>query len=204
MVSPENRHVTRYENYKCYLLAARNKENGKYLDSVIMENMFFNHNISFPGVYHFDSFNAIINNIKNLPALEEGYVLCNENNWRIKIKNPSYLAIAHLRNDGVISPKRIIKLIFENDYEEYLQYYPEDRQFFNPYINAYSNLIDDINKTDKKVRTIKDRKEFALAIKDCPFKSILFSMRSWFFTKKSALNKMSDNYKINLINHYVK
>jgi len=55
----------------------------------------------------FETIEDIEEALKDLPVLEEGYVCyIPEQQWRIKIKNPSYLAVAHMRVNGVISAKK--------------------------------------------------------------------------------------------------
>jgi len=144
----------------------------------------------------------IFKEMKNLPTLDEGYV-CNHNGWRLKVKNPSYLAVAHLRENGIISPKRVAILVFEQDHDEYLFYFPEDHIFFDPYINAYKNMMKDITESIEKHKDIQDQKTFALIIKDLPCKNILFCLRKG-NTFESICDKMNDNAKERLLTEYIR
>ena len=199
LVSPETRIVTRYENYELYLLAIRETKTGSYLPIDRVREFADYNGIRTPKLYRFDSFESIIEAAKDLPALEEGYVCCKElpggKVGRIKVKNPSYVAIAHLRDNG-LSIRRIIDLVLENDQEEYLTYFPEDRELFNPYIKAMENMFIKIAETHLKVKDIVDNKDFALVTKDISYKHFLFSLRrnkekpKEFFTKLNIKSKL--------------
>ncbi len=65
----------------------------------------------------------------NLKDLEEGYVIYENSIPIYKIKSPSYVAIHHLRGEG-LCPKKIAELILINETDEYLKYFPEDEHHF--------------------------------------------------------------------------
>jgi len=201
-VSPENRVVTPYKNYSVYLLGVRNTQTGEFLadNSISHMNGFWRS----PMTFSFTSWEEVIQNSKDLPAMEEGYVCYHyESNWRIKVKNPSYLAIAHLRGEGQISTKRIVRLVFEQDQEEYLSYFPEDRQFFQPYIDAYDEMIGQISKQYEKYKGIEVQKEFALKILHMPIKGVLFSLRKGLILT-DIFDKMFITTKVEILEQYIK
>lgn len=191
VTSPENRIVTRYSDYKLWLLAIRDKE-GNYHSTDCLKDIFTR-----PPRHTFNNIESIMKAAKELPTLEEGYV-CNWNNWRIKVKNPSYLAVAHLRQDGNLSIKSIVTLVMSNDEEEYLQYFQEDRQFFIPYIEAREKAFELIDKLWNETKDIVDQKEFALKVKDYPVASFLFALRRG-KKKEDVISNMTINAKINLL-----
>jgi histone deacetylase complex regulatory component SIN3 len=119
------------------------------------------------------------------------------------MKNASYLAIAHLRDNGVISAKRIAHLVYANDYEEYLSYFPEDKYLFDPYIKAYSKMISLINDVYNKYKDIENQKEFALAISKYPFKGVLFTVRAKGISIQDAIDKLTMNSKLMLIESFL-
>lgn len=168
ITSPKNRVVKHYIDTQLTHLATRNKFTGEYIDEKL-------ENFPVPKTYKLDN-KTIFDSLKELPAMDEGYV-CVLDSWRIKIKNPSYLAISNLRMNGVISEKRICYLVIQNDYEEYLSYFPEDEHLFLPYIKKYDIILKDINDTWNSVKDIKDQKEFALKVKDKHYGFILFQLR---------------------------
>jgi hypothetical protein len=215
LVSPQTRIVKPYKKTEVYLLDVRDKHMGKYVG---LEISYFwdipeGTKWKYPKKYHFNNFEDIMQSVKDLPVMEEGYVLsisknskveCGSNIWRIKVKNPAYLAIANLRMNGVLSEKRVALLVCMQDHEEYLYYFPEDRERFEPFIKAYEEMLGDIEAKWEMNKDIEDQKEFALAIKDCPASSILFSLRKKQSSIGELIDRMNDNYKYNLLKSYTK
>lgn len=205
MVSPETRIVTPYKEPALYLLAVRNKHTGVFLE--IEKTYFWKTNGGrwvYPQDYEFNSFDHIILAAKELPAMQEGYVLKQKTtDWRLKVKNPAYLAIAHLRENGAITEKRIVRLVFMQDHEEYLINFPEDRSEFEPYIKAYDRMVNEVMENWNEYNGIEDQKEFAMKIINCHAKGVLFAMRKG---KKLSdiLEDFHDNYKIRLLKGYIK
>jgi hypothetical protein len=200
LTSPENRVVTPYKEYKLYLTGIRNKYTGTYYN----REYFPKNLVNFPKIISDINLDICKKEIEKLNELEEGYII--ESIYmdrRIKFKNPSWILLHHLRENGCPSLSRIILLVYNNDYHEYLTYFPEDKQFFDPVISAFDKLKENILFTFKKYNNIISQKEFALAIKDFHFKSVLFSMRNG-NDLNSIFSKSTDNFKIKLIKPYIK
>jgi len=124
LCTKENRVVKQYDKDRLFLLGIRDKITGVFNADWYVDQIAYEINVDRPLEMKFNTYDDIIENISKLPAMDEGYV-CNWGDWRIKIKNPAYLAISHLRENGVISPKRVAKLVFLEDEGEYLGYRPE-------------------------------------------------------------------------------
>lgn len=194
LTSPYNRVVKHYNDTKLTHLDTRNKFTGDYIDEEL-------EGFPVPNIYNLDKDN-IFDSLKELPSMDEGYV-CVLDKWRIKIKNPSYLAIAHLRENGIISEKRICYLVVQNDYEEYLSYFPEDEHLFLPYIEKFNNIVDEINETWFNVKDIKDQKEFAMKVKDKSYGFVLFQLKkNPGLTISKILSNMNDQKCQTFINGY--
>lgn len=183
LCSRQNRIVKRYDAPQAYFLAARDKHTGIYAGFDMIDELFrlitkHGASVLLPRTYRFSTLAEIMEAMKEIDALDEGYVCVDEaTGFRLKIKNPSYLAVYHLRENGTISPKRIVNLVFMNDHEEYLTYFEEDRKYFQPYIHAYQLLVDNIRENYARFKDIESQKEFALAVKDLAVKDILFQLR---------------------------
>ena len=206
LVSPETRVVKIYKEPAVYLLEVRNRVTGEYLGQEDTYNWEIPQGTTwwYPERYEFETWDDCLKAVKELPTLDEGYVATAINGWKIKIKNPAYLAVAHLRMNGVMSEKRVILLVMMNDHEEYLSYFPEDQGNFDPYIEAYENMMVEIHEMWAKHKDKEDQKEFALAIKDCHAKNILFGMRNKKYTVDQAVDNMTDNAKERLLKGYVR
>jgi len=152
MVSPETRVVTPYPESQVYLLAARRKNDGGYVaPERVVElretlNAYCKKPILLPKTYQANNVDDVVRMAKALPMLEEGYV-CHIRpsepgriDWRMKIKNPAYLAAAKLHMNGALNAKRISKMVWAGEQDEYLAYFPEDRVNIQPYIEAYQTL----------------------------------------------------------------
>lgn len=180
LVSPETRVVKPYGETMLYRLAVRENESGEYAGFHELGGLFAHS--EFPGTklpkrYYFTNVKDCMESMAELPAMDEGYV-ANYHNWRIKIKNPAYLAIAHLRNNGAMSLPRIVHLVWSGDEEEYLSYFAEDRPLFEPWIYRRDVLKTAVADMWARFNGIEmSQKDFALAIKDLPYASLLFQLR---------------------------
>ena len=90
-----------------------------------------------------------------------------------------------------------------HDYNEYLSYFPEDKQFFDPYIDAYNQLMCSVNETYQELKDIEDRKEFAIQAQKYTFKSFLFALRNG-DDLKTHIKKMRDNSKLSILDIIIK
>ena len=109
-----------------------------------------------------------------------------------------------MRENGIVSEGRVIKLVMENDHEEYLSYFPEDRTFFQKYIDAHKKMLDNITETWYSVKQIENQKDFAMKVKDLPCSGVLFKMKK--DSSKSisvVINTMNDNMKERIISGYI-
>ena len=92
----------------------------------------------------------------------------------------------------------------EEVYEEYLGHFPEDQKEFDPYIEAYETMILDIDKHWVAYKDIEDQKEFAMAIKDCHARNILFGMRNKGQKIDEIIDNMTKGAKERLLKGYVR
>lgn len=202
LTSRMNRVVKHYEETSLFLLGVRSNHTHEYFNILDVNEYLKEANINFklPKVYKFNSFDEIMNSMKELEELDEGYVCYHEKSGqRVKIKSPSYLAIHHLRDNGVLNPKKIAFLVFENEYSEYLAYFPEDEKYFKPYIIAHDNLCKDIINVYNELKHIESQKEFALKAIKYSFNSILFELRKQEKNIHEIFSKLSDSKKLSLL-----
>ncbi len=136
LMTPYIQHVTKVNKTNMYLLAVRNKITGEYLDRDI-EGKLIKWD-KYPKNYYFRSIEEIMQNVKELPISEEGYV-CRIGDWRIKIKSPTHVAVSQMKN-GLLTYNKIIKLVYLCEEPEYLSYYPEDTDFFEPWIKVREGM----------------------------------------------------------------
>lgn len=175
VVSRENRVVTEYSENQAYLIGCRGIEHGDYIDIEPVAELFM---VDTPKTYTFDTFEDCVDATKELPNLEEGYVMVDANNIPVlKLKSPAYVAAHRLRGEGTPTPKRIMDMIFINEQDEYLTIFPEEEVLFKPYITAFEDLLLDYEDKVELCKNINDQKEFAMEVKELPIAGMLFTKR---------------------------
>lgn len=133
--------------------------------------------------YPLNSLDAVTNYIDAVQQNDktfEGFVLRDNNNERIKVKSPTYVALHHLRGEGnnLFSPKYLLPIVMAGEIEEVLTYFPEVRD----------SLLAVKEKVDKEkevllnlwgqVKDIENQKEFALSVVGkSKLSSLLFQAR---------------------------
>lgn len=209
LTSMENRVVTRYEGTHLWFLGIRDTETGEYCnqgslsDEAQIEYM-RGFGAYIPNTYKFSTIEKCVEVAKTLPDLQEGYVLYQDGKPVCKIKSPAYVAVHHLRGEG-LNPKRMAQLVLTGELPEYLKYFPEDELVFDPYLEALFELERDMKCDWKSYRDLPTQKEFAMAVKDLPYSSVLFTARKLGVDNvKVAWYKQTDQYKLQLLLEAVK
>jgi hypothetical protein len=206
VTSVENRVVKRYEGYKLHFLAARRNSTGVYVCEE--EKRWFNDKCSevdfihYPKRYTFDSPEACLRTARELKDLDEGYVIYQDGVPIAKIKSPAYVAVHHIRGEG-LNPKRIMQLVLVNEQDEYLTYFPEDRDVFHPYVKAMEMLDIHMDCVYDSIRGIEDQKEYALKAKNFPFSAALFKARAANMPIWDAFTSQRDVYQMEVLKAYV-
>jgi hypothetical protein len=132
--------------------------------------------------YPLGTLDDVLKTLEHIPPTEgEGYVVCDANFNRVKIKTPQYVALHHMR-DGMGS-KRMLEIVRSNESEEFLNYFPEFKSMHTQIKEKYVGLLEQIESAWNKVKDMpkgdkQAQKDFALAIKDVPFNGILFGLRN--------------------------
>jgi len=204
LIASEMRVITSYPKDDLVLLTIRERKTEREWLFKDVESWGIQHGFRVPRNYSFNSWEDIIQSLKSLPPLEEGYVALlelSDHIWRVKIKNPAYLAIAHLHMCGYISEKKIITLIFLGNDIEYLSYFPNDASAFKPYQDAYAKMIKSIRHHWNSYGGLENKKEFAMKVKDLPTSSILFSMKKGISLEES-LNRLHDDIKVTILQRF--
>ena len=211
-VSPENRIVTRYAEPELVLLGVRDVSGfypqelnssvyGERLDfvaTVFKEDLKFK-NVRAARYMKVSSVEQVEKAVAGLQNLEEGFVVLDYvAQTRVKVKSPSYLICHRIRGEG-LTPNRIAELVAISEEEEYLSYYPEDRVYFNPYIDMRDWLLDCAEAVFEEKNKLVEQKVFALAVKDYMFSSLLFTARKKNCTIMHAWSESKESYRAELI-----
>lgn len=124
LVSPQNRIVIPYSKNKLYFLAERtfDDELVSFVDSTSVNMLKELCNIDTPKVYSLNSLETVEAAAKALPWDEEGYVVHDKYNRRIKVKSPEYVKAHYTRGNNQLSDVDLIHVILNNEVSEFLVY----------------------------------------------------------------------------------
>lgn len=175
LTARENRVVTRYETPRMSFLAARDNLTGEYLNySGTLAKM----SLCFDAVQFWEGTpEEAVASADNLKNLEEGYVGYTAEGYPVvKVKSAAYVAVHHLRGEG-LNPKRISELVATGEQDEYLAYFPEDRQYIQPYVDAEYKMIVNCQNGYDIHKEIQDQKAFALQVKNIRHHTLMFLAR---------------------------
>lgn len=170
LTSPANRVVTPYAETEITLIAVRNKVTGREIGTIPLNYLAETMGVKRPKIYSFKTMQEVIDGANALNSMDEGFVMVSQFNepdgsfYRLKCKNAKYLAISHMRNNGNISPYRILKLVLEGETEEYLSYFECDTPYFDFVQGYYNEFVDRLVDLKNKYINIESQKEFALTI----------------------------------------
>ena len=175
LVSLVSKLVVYYPETKLYYLGQRNMDTMQ--ESKNYANFMKNYGILCPKVYGISTLESCLEYVKSMTRNEEGFVVRDKNFNRMKIKSPEYLIAFHMDNNGVITTKRIIKMIKNETIDDFLAYCPEYKNDVLGVINRISIIAqlfeDDWNIVSHHAQTM-NRKEFAALISKCRMSAYLF------------------------------
>ena len=177
--SPYNKVVKLYPKPTLYLLTVFNRYDELKFDDYMIEAG--RCGFKTPETYIVNNekqLDELIIHLSKLDKTNEGVVLRDDQNNRIKRKSIEYLCLHRLANNGnPCHPKNILPFIISGEKDEVLVYFPEIKQ----QVEDMENIIDkEYRMVDNLWYCYHDepsQKKFALAVKDSPHSGILFSAR---------------------------
>lgn len=118
LCTEENRIVIPYEGFHIYYL-------GSYLLDYECEQYYrdwadMSLCVELPQVYRATSMEALIERASRLPWDEEGYVVCDEDFNRVKVKSTQWLRAHYTLNNNVMTEKRLLDVILAGEEDEFL------------------------------------------------------------------------------------
>ncbi len=169
LTTPYNIVVKPHGESSATLLTVRNLET---LEEEPFANAFAT-NMGVPYVKHFDlnakDVGALLRTFEGMPWSEEGYVVVDANFNRIKIKNPAYVAVHHLK--GKSAEHNIITIVKSNEIEEFGSTFPERKEELYKLKANYDILLDKLNATWEELKLRKpknimpaEKKKYAAAV----------------------------------------
>lgn len=195
LCTPLNRVVVPYNDYHLYFITAKRNTTGQEVRDAVTP-------VEKIPSYKFNSLEDVIKMAENLPYDEEGYVVVDKYNNRIKIKSPQYLRIHRIKGEETPSPRRIFELILTGEGGEFLSYFPEYEEQF---IKIRNGLSDYLVKIDHELRGLfsyqyETRKDFAMEAKKTTLPGLMFQ---WYddnnLSTLDYIRNMSQNSKDKII-----
>lgn len=169
LTSPINKIVVNYKKYEITLLGIKNNLTGEEQDPINQFNI--DCYIPKPQTYSFSTLEDTINFVSSFdPQKHEGLVVCDQHFKRIKIKNPSYVAIHRIVDATTRSPRGLMKIILLEKFDDVMSSLPEHilnegielQQKLYILNKQYNIMYNDIINNIKKDKN--ERKNFALSV----------------------------------------
>jgi hypothetical protein len=171
LTTPYNIVVKPHGESSATILTIRNRETLKELSGKDLEMAAIS--LGLPLVKKFDlnvkDVGTLLRTFEDMPWSEEGYVVVDANFNRVKIKNPAYLAVHHLK--GKTAEHNILTIVKTNEIEEFASTFPERKEELYKLKKNYDNLTETLNvtwevlKLDKpKDITPSEKKRYAMKV----------------------------------------
>ena len=171
LVSPYTQIVVKYPEVDIYHLGTRNNKTQKEVDMDI--------GVKKPTSYPLHSLDAVLKaaealNHNNTNEIDkEGFVIVDKYWHRVKIKSPLYLQSFYLKGNK-LTFKRCLEIYTANEMDEYLSYFPEQREAFDVLketIGAVEDLMTRGWTFISSAYNMDNRKEFFSRIADTSWKN---------------------------------
>lgn len=202
LTSMENRVVTFYEGTKLWFLGGVVNASGESFMAHSDGTSPLDFGACKVGEFRFNSVEACVSTAAGLPDLQEGYVLHDlVSGIRMKAKSPAYVAVHHLRGEG-LNPKRIKQLVLTGEESEYLKYFPEDWEHLAPYTKALEDMLWLMDYRYAENKTITLQADFARRVGRYSFSCVLFKARRDNISPKAAWSTMNHQQRYKVFTNY--
>ena len=182
VVPKEATHIFELTSPSTTVIVPHSKTNLTYLASRLQTGEYLDNSTLF-GVensvrqFPLTSFAEIIKSFDNFSGIEqEGYVVVDSLGRRVKVKHPQYTALHHISNGS--SGWRRLQVVLTGEMPEILATSPEFAGALNPVKEAFERFVKDSETLWESVKSIEDRKSFALKVKDHPASAYFFLRKS--------------------------
>ena len=171
LIGPYNRVVIPYEEPAIYFLGARNKFTGEEFNcSSLVAGALGMGKFKLPAQYSLSSLSDCLKAAELKSWDDEGFVVCDAQFNRVKIKSPAYVMAHYARNNNVINRKHLIQIILSGETEEFLCYasdYKEELEKVQRLMNSFYKVGDQIAKSCQRLYDVP-RGTYANWVKTLP------------------------------------
>ena len=148
---------------------------------------------------------ALIKTFENMPWSEEGYVVVDSNFNRVKIKNPAYLSVHHLK--GKSAEHNILTIVKTNEIEEFASTFPERKEELYRLKDGYDELVSKLESLWVELGKIRpsdtssdERKRFAMSLMETTAKHDLKMFTGMYFGLVDGKVESIKEYMLNYDN----
>jgi hypothetical protein len=174
LCSPQNRVVVRHKKPRIVLHGVRHLPTLRELNPVVEAHY---NKWECVKSYSFTDVDAIIEMADKLDPINEGegFIICDTNYHRVKIKGERYRRMAHFRD--TLSTRSILEIVRNNEGDEAFIGFEEHLPLFWKIRDKYSLLLGEMIGFYDAIKDIEQRKDFALKAVLKYYSGGLFSMR---------------------------
>jgi len=188
LTAPENRIVTPYSDRRLTLIGVRHKQiEVSYTDLQWIASEI---EVPVPKRYSFQDLDSLLKLHDDMGVTEEGFVCVDYQNRddygnfdRVKVKNPKYVAIAHMKDSATSGPRALLQLVIQGEQEEFLSYFPEYKKYTDIVSKVYEEFLAEVDADIASVsgylseeRTKENRKQFAAKAKATRMPGFVFNV----------------------------
>lgn len=196
MTDPSTKILVPYEKGSITLIGARNLKSLKEYSIDEVANKEWRKVKRYP----LKSLEELVEDCKGLNPMKcEGFVVCDNEFKRVKMKSPQYVKLNLLHGaDEKLTDRYLIDIIQANEGDEFLVYFENYRSRYNELKIKYQNLIVELEKLYKEVKDMEDRREIGLRVRESKFPTLFFQL------KDGKVNSIKDYIRNQDSKHIVK
>lgn len=175
LMTKYNRVIVKHEKSDIVLHGARDLSDLRELNPIVEA---YNNKWKCVPTYPINTIEDALETAKTLdPMKSEGYVVCDAQFNRLKVKSPQYVAMSHLKESVGMSKRQLLEVVRLNESSEFLTAFPE---FTNDYYDVkakYERLIGQMEGFYEAIKELQVGKEFASKAKKATYSDALFQMK---------------------------
>lgn len=160
LTSPYNHIVVHYEGTNIWYLGRRNIWNYEE-DNEPLEC----EGVLYPEEYPYHALSECVEAAHEMGIDEEGYVVCDADFNRIKVKGDEYLRLHKIRGNGPLTVLRVVEMYQHEELDDFIAYYPEFEDFVEEVTSRIRYWIAVCDTAFQVIRSVVDedapRSDFA-------------------------------------------
>ena len=201
LTTPYNIVVKPHGESSITLLAARDNQTLKELRYVDLKVLATTFGVPIVKLFNLNAknFGDLIRTFEGMPWSEEGYVVMDENFNRVKIKNPAYCAVHHLK--GKTAEHNILTIVKSNEIEEFAATFIERKTEVYLLKDKYDKLVNKLETIQvellpflPKDTSKNESKKYALKVFDIVKKYDIPQFSGLYFSLKDGKTSTIKNY----------